>query len=136
MMPQPVERRVELTLSALEKIYPGLDIRAHIIGDPISVSWEADENFLGAFKGALPGHYRYNHRMFGHFHQDGMPPEQRGLFLAGDGISWTPAWVEGAVQTALNAVWGVTAHLGGHSPAANPGPGDAYPEHGPITLGE
>ncbi len=136
MMPQPVDRRVELTLSALEKIYPAVDIRAHIIGDPITVSWEADENFLGAFKGALPGHYRYNHRMYGHFRQDGLPPEQRGLFLAGDGISWTPAWVEGGVQTALNAVWGVTAHLGGGSPADNPGPGDVYPEYGPITLGD
>ena len=26
------------------------------IGDPITVSWESDPNFLGAFKGALPGH--------------------------------------------------------------------------------
>ncbi len=69
MLPQPVERRVELALSALAKIYPNLDIRSHIIGDPITVSWEADPNFLGAFKGALPGHYRYNHRMYGHFVQ-------------------------------------------------------------------
>jgi tryptophan 2-monooxygenase len=49
MLPLPVERRVELALSALEKIYPGLDIRSHIIGDPITVSWESDPNFLGAF---------------------------------------------------------------------------------------
>jgi tryptophan 2-monooxygenase len=134
MLPLPVERRVELALSALEKIYPGLDIRSHIIGDPITVSWESDPNFLGAFKGALPGHYRYNHRMFGHFIQSSLPPEQRGLFLAGDDISWTPAWVEGAVQTALNAVWGVMAHLGGRSPADNPGPGDRWEALAPVAL--
>jgi len=29
----------------------------------------------------------------------------RGIFLAGDDISWTPGWVEGAVQTALNALY-------------------------------
>ena len=60
------------------EIYPTLDIRGHIIGDPITVSWESDPNFLGAFKGALPGHYRYNHRMFGHFMQAGLPGASAG----------------------------------------------------------
>ena len=136
MEPLPIDQRVELALDSLRKIYPDVDIAKHIVGNPITVSWESDENFLGAFKGALPGHYRYNHRMYGHFVQNDMPAEQRGLFLAGDGISWTPAWVEGAVQTALNAVWGVMNHMGGAAPASNPGPGDAYGEHGPIDLGD
>ena len=134
MLPLSPEKRVSLALAALEKIYPGLDIAAHIRGAPVTVSWEADANFLGAFKGALPGHYRYNTRMHGHFVQADMPPDQRGLFLAGDGISFTPAWVEGAVQTGLNAVWGVMAHLGGTSAPGNPGPGDVYADLGPLTL--
>ncbi|WP_290691433.1 MULTISPECIES: flavin monoamine oxidase family protein [unclassified Haematobacter] len=134
VLPLSCERRVELALAALKQIYPTTDIASHIVGQPICVSWEADENFLGAFKGALPGHYRYNHRMYGHFMQAGLPAAQRGIFLAGDGISWTPAWVEGAVQTALNAVWGVMTHLGGQSPADNPGPGDMYPRLGPLRL--
>ena len=136
MAPLPVNRRVELALDVLRKIYPDVDIASHIVGNPITVSWENDENFLGAFKGALPGHYRYNHRMYGHFLQGDMPPQERGLFLAGDGISWTPAWVEGAVQTALNAVWGVMTHLGGSTPKGNPGPGDLFAEHGPMDLGD
>lgn len=136
MLPLPPQKRVDLALSALAKIYPGLDIAAHIRGEPVTVSWEADPNFLGAFKGALPGHYRYNCRMHGHFMQADLPPEQRGLFLAGDGISFTPAWVEGAVQTAMNAVWGVMTHLGGASAAGNPGPGDAYGALGPVRLPE
>ena len=134
VLPHGAEKRVELALSALGQTYPGVDIASHIRGNPICVSWEADENFLGAFKGALPGHYRYNHRMFGHFVQDDMPAAQRGIFLAGDGISWTPAWVEGAVQTALNAVWGIMHHFGGASPAKNPGPGDVYVDLGPVAL--
>ncbi|MFV0302024.1 MAG: flavin monoamine oxidase family protein [Paracoccus sp. (in: a-proteobacteria)] len=136
VLPLSPERRVELALAALDKVYPGIDIRSHIRGNPICVSWESDENFLGAFKGALPGHYRYNHRMYGHFMQADMPEAQRGIFLAGDGISWTPAWVEGAVQTALNAVWGVMTHLGGASDAANPGPGDLWPLIGPVRLAD
>lgn len=134
VLPLSAERRVELALKALKKIYPDVDIAAHIRGAPMCVSWEADENFLGAFKGALPGHYRYNHRIYGHFMQQDLPARQKGLFLAGDGVSWTPAWVEGAVQTALNAVWGILAHLGGRTAAANPGPGDLYPEIGPLAL--
>ncbi|MGR3795893.1 flavin monoamine oxidase family protein [Vannielia sp. SX4] len=134
VLPLPAEQRVELALTSLAKIYPGVDIRSHILGDPITVSWEADQNFLGAFKGALPGHYRYNHRMFGHFMQEDMPPEERGIFLAGDGISWTPAWVEGAVQTSLNAVSGLIRHFGGTSAPGNPMPADEYPANGPVPL--
>ena len=134
MLPEPVERRVQLALNALRKIYPDVDIASHIIGDPITVSWEADRHFLGAFKGALPGHYRYNQRMYAHFMQDDTPPEQRGIFIAGDDVSWTPAWVEGAVQTSLNAVWGIMHHLGGTTYPDNPGPGDVFADIAPIEL--
>jgi len=134
MLPLPVERRTELALDALAKIYPGLDIRSHIVGQPITISWEADPNFLGAFKGALPGHYRYNRRMFTHFMQQAFPAEQRGIFIAGDDVSWTPGWAEGAVQTALNAVWGIVEHLGGHTHDDNPGPGDRFEQLKPIDL--
>jgi tryptophan 2-monooxygenase len=134
MLPEPVDRRVRLALNALNKIYPDVDIASHIIGDPITVSWEADRHFLGAFKGALPGHYRYNQRMYGHFMQDRLPPEQQGIFIAGDDVSWTPAWVEGAVQTSLNAVWGIMHHLGGQTRPENPGPGDMFADIGPIEL--
>ncbi len=134
MLPLPVEQRVELAVSALEKIYPDVNIRKHIIGQPITISWEADPHFLGAFKGALPGHYRYNRRMFTHFMQKEFPTEQKGIFIAGDDVSWTPGWAEGAVQTGLNAVWGITQHLGGKSAANNPGPGDLFSERMPVEL--
>ena len=134
MLPQPVEKRVKLALDALQKIYPDVDIASHIVGDPVCVSWEADPHFLGAFKGALPGHYRYNYRMFGHFMQAQHLPQQQGIFIAGDDVSWTPAWVEGAVQTSLNAVWGILHHLGGSTPATNPGPGDVYADIAPLAL--
>ena len=49
-------------------------------------------------------------------------------------ITTLPAWAEGAVQTALNAVWGVMTHLGGRTAPDNPGPGDLYPQWGPIRL--
>ena len=136
MLPHPPARRVQLALEALKKIYPNVDIAGHIVGDPITISWEADPYFLGAFKGALPGHYRYNQRMYGHFMQDALPAAERGIFLAGDDVSFTPAWVEGAVQTSLNAVWGIVHQLGGQCPDSNPGPGERFPDIGPVALPE
>jgi tryptophan 2-monooxygenase len=134
VLPLTVDERVSLMLRALGKVYPDVDIASHVIGNPITVSWESDPNFLGAFKGALPGHYRYNHRMYTHFMQARMPPAERGIFLAGDGISWTPAWAEGAIQTALNAVWGILNHFGGTTHAGNPGPGDMFEHLAPLAL--
>ena len=91
LLPLPVDQRVELMLAQpAEGLSRTSTSKKHIIGDPITVSWESDPNFLGAFKGALPGHYRYNRRMYCHFMQDGLPPHERGIFLAGDDISWTP----------------------------------------------
>ncbi len=121
-------------LHSLHKIYPTIDIGAHIIGEPLTVSWEADPNFMGAFKNNLPGHYRYQELLFGHFVQDGFPEHQRGLFLVSDDISFTAYWAEGAVTTALNAVWGVVHHLGGASHPDNPGPGDMWSHLAPIRL--
>ena len=128
------DQRVELMLHSLKQIYPDVDIASHIVGQPITVSWESDPNFMGAFKANLPGHYRYQQRLFTHFQQDDLPEHQRGIFLAGDDISWTAGWAEGAEQTALNAAWGVVRHLGGSSAAENPGPGELLDEYGPISL--
>jgi tryptophan 2-monooxygenase len=74
--------------------------------------------------------------MYGHFVQAEMPPAERGIFIAGDDVSWTPGWVEGAVQTALNAVWGVMTHVGGATHADNPGPGDLWDRLKPLDLGD
>jgi tryptophan 2-monooxygenase len=135
-LPLSANERLEVMLSSLSKIYPAVDIRSHITGDPVTVSWEDEPYFMGAFKANLPGHYRYQRRLFTHFRQDGLEERHRGLFLAGDDVSWTAGWAEGAVQTALNAVWGVVHHLGGGTDPSNPGPGDLFDELAPVALPE
>jgi tryptophan 2-monooxygenase len=72
--------------------------------------------------------------MYCHFMQEGLAPAEKGMFLAGDDISWTPAWAEGAVQTALNAVWGIMHHFGGRCAEGNPGPGDLFDRLAPMKL--
>ncbi|GAB3301549.1 flavin monoamine oxidase family protein [Parasphingorhabdus pacifica] len=133
-LPLPVDERLEVMLGSLAEIYPDVDIRRHITGNPVTVSWENEPYFMGAFKANLPGHYRYQRRLFTHFMQDALPEHHRGVFLAGDDISWTAGWAEGAVQTALNAVWGVVHHFGGGTDPSNPGPGDVYDDIAPVEL--
>ncbi|WP_405818726.1 NAD(P)/FAD-dependent oxidoreductase [Streptomyces sp. NBC_00838] len=135
-LPLSANERMEVMLKSLGEIYPKVDIRGHVIGSPVTVSWENEPYFMGAFKANLPGHYRYQRRLFTHFMQDRLPADKRGIFLAGDDISWTAGWAEGAVQTALNAVWGVMTHFGGATDATNPGPGDVYDEIAPVELPE
>jgi len=131
----PLDERVRLMLHSLKQIYPSLNIASHIIGQPITVSWESDPNFMGAFKANLPGHYRYQRRLFSHFIQKNHAPHHRGIFLAGDDISWTAGWAEGAVTTALNAVAATIRHLGGSSAPANPDPIDCWDALQPKDLG-
>ena len=121
-------------LGSLEAIYPGVDIRSHVIATPVTISWEQEKAFMGAFKANLPGHYRYQERLYTHFMQDRLAPAFRGLFLAGDDVSWTAGWAEGAVTTALNAVWGVMHQFGGSTAPENPGPGDVFDEIAPLVL--
>ncbi|MCC5481191.1 flavin monoamine oxidase family protein [Streptomyces barringtoniae] len=128
------EERLRALLARLSEIYPDTDIRSHIISEPITVTWETEPHFMGAFKSNLPGQYRYQRRLFTQFVQEGMTPAQRGFFLCGDDVSWTAGFAEGAVTTALNAVWGVLHHLGGAAHPANPGPGDLFEALAPVEL--
>ncbi|MGA4876712.1 flavin monoamine oxidase family protein [Streptomyces lydicamycinicus] len=130
------EQRLELLLTKLGEIYPGVDIRSHLISAPLTITWETEPRFMGAFKANLPGHYRYQRRLFSHFMQHELDPRHRGFFLCGDDISWTGGFAEGAVTTALNAVWGVVNHLGGSTAPENPGPGDVFHEIAPVRLPE
>ena len=134
LLPLDPTARMEIMLDSLAKIYPGVDIRSHVIATPVTLTWEAERSFMGAFKANLPGHYRYQERLYTHFMQDRMPAHYRGFFLAGDDVSWTAGWAEGAVTTALNAVWGVMHHLGGSTHPDNPGPGDVFDDLAPLVL--
>jgi tryptophan 2-monooxygenase len=134
LLPLNARERMDLMLKSLARIYPGVDIRGHIIAAPVTMSWETERAFMGAFKANLPGHYRYQRRLYTHFMQDRLPAQHRGFYLAGDDVSWNAGWAEGAVQTALNAVWGVMTQFGGHTVPGNPGPGDLFDDRAPIDL--
>jgi monoamine oxidase len=125
------DRRLAVLLRRLSVIYPDVDIAAHVIGGPITVSWEREPDFMGAFRASLPGQYRYQRRLFTQFMHQGRPP---GFYLCGDDVSWTAGFAEGAVTSALNAVWGVLDQFGGRTDPGNPGPGDRFADLAPVDL--
>ncbi len=78
LLPLDATARMEIMLRSLRQIYPDVDIRSHIIAPPVTVTWEAEPAFMGAFKANLPGHYRYQERLFTHFMQDDLPERATG----------------------------------------------------------
>jgi tryptophan 2-monooxygenase len=78
--------------------------------------WQSNPYFGGAFKLSEPGQDVYVQQMFFDYQKcfgnDPNSPDT-GLYIAGDCIAWTSGWVEGGLQTALNAACGVIKSLGG-----------------------
>lgn len=75
-----------------------------MVGDPLTITWETEPHFMGAFKANLPGQYRYQRRLFTQFMQRGMAAAERGFFLCGDDVSWTAGFTEARGSSGTYAV--------------------------------
>lgn len=133
----PFEARDQFSRCAqvLQDIYPDESLGALFQGQPISLIWDLEPLFIGASKNNLPGQYRIQRDLFTAFREDDTSVAQ-GIFLAGDDVSWTGGWSEGAIHSGINAAWGVLNHLGGKTWSDNPGPGDesVYSKLSPMKL--
>lgn len=131
-------RHADLCTALLDEIYAesGLDLASQFSrSDPfVELNWEDEPFFLGAFKMNLPGQYEYQRRLFSQFMDGVNDGEPDGFILAGDDISWTGGWAEGAVTTALNAVNKLIVKYDGATFANNPGPIDQWERLKPVTL--
>ncbi len=77
----------------------------------IYIHWLDDFNYRGAFKLNHPGQSRETQAMFTQFQKAGTPDDP-GVYVAGDGTSFCAGWVEGALQTGINAACGVLKRFG------------------------
>jgi tryptophan 2-monooxygenase len=134
----PLPTHVELCTTLLDTVYADsrLDLAAEFgMVDPfVEINWEEQPFFLCAFKMNLPGQYEYQRRLFSQFMNGVHEGDPDGFILAGDDVSWTGGWAEGAVTTALNAVNKLAVKFGGGSFIENPGPVDAWETLKPIEL--
>lgn len=136
--PEAVTSRRQLCQRVLQSRYPAVDFDAEAtVANPnVSISWEEQAFYLGGFKNNFPGQYRYQNRLFSQF-MDGVNELGVGgdrFVLAGDDISWTAGWCEGAVTTALNAVNKMAVAFGGSALGTNPGQINQWNDWRPIDL--
>ncbi|MBR8279701.1 flavin monoamine oxidase family protein [Burkholderia vietnamiensis] len=85
-----------------------------------SHDWLSDRYALGAFKLNYPGEDIHSQALFYQFQTAAEPSTDRGIYLAGCCCSFTGGWIEGAVQTAINAASAVIHSLGSVLADGNP----------------
>ena len=126
----------QLCTTLLESIYPDIKLDEHFSTSNafIEYNWEEQPFHLGAFKMNLPGQYEYQRRIFSQFMTGVAQGDPDGFVLAGDDVSWTGGWAEGAVSSAINAVNKIAVCLGGGSYAQSPGPVESWEALKPIEL--
>ncbi|RJG07547.1 FAD-dependent oxidoreductase [Noviherbaspirillum cavernae] len=84
-------------------------------GELHNVDWQTRPTQFGAFKLNNPGQEPNQHAAFYQYQSAEAkdPQPDSGVYLAGDGVSHTGGWVEGAVTTGINAAVAAALHLGG-----------------------
>lgn len=111
----PKEERFAMLKEIITKIHPGFG--AALVPKPgtgiYEVDWQCEPHYYGAFKLNLAGQEPYNQTAYYQFQSVLDPALDRGVYLAGDGVSWSGGWTEGALQTGLNAACAVAQRLGG-----------------------
>lgn len=112
--------RVTIFKRSLNAILPGIDkYLVPVNNEVINIDWINEKYANGALKIFNPGNDEKQKALYYQF-QSVLGKEDRGFYLAGDGISWTGGWVEGALSTALNAVFSVAKHLNALVPKNSP----------------
>lgn len=134
--PLPLPQHVQLCTTLLRTIYPQVNLDEHFstVNPFVEHNWEDQTFFLGAFKMNLPGQYEYQRRIFSQFMSGVGSPSPDRFILAGDDVSWTAGWAEGAVTSAINAVNKVALCFGSGSFPGNPGPVESWESLKPVEL--
>ncbi|CAI8802311.1 FAD-dependent oxidoreductase [Pseudomonas chlororaphis] len=134
--PAPLPQHVELCTNLLDNIYPGINLNEQYstVNAFVEHNWEDQPLYLGAFKMNLPGQYEYQRRIFSQFMSGIDTGNPDRFILAGDDVSWTAGWAEGAVTTAINALNKLAVCFGGGSQPANPGPVESWEQLKPVEL--
>lgn len=73
------------------------------------VDWQEEPQYYGAFKLNYPGQDPLNQTLYYQF----LKNSGNGIYLAGDSVGWCGGWIEGALQTGMNAAAAVVDQLGG-----------------------
>ncbi len=78
----------------------------------LAIHWEQESYYHGAFKMQLPGQDGDLHAAYFNYLSALDETRDTGVYLAGDSVSWSGGWVEGALHTGLNAASAVARRVG------------------------
>ncbi|WP_081626978.1 NAD(P)/FAD-dependent oxidoreductase [Bordetella sp. FB-8] len=77
------------------------------------MDWDLQPYYYGAFKLNFPGDDGLSNQLFFQYMSSNNPSIDKYVYLAGDSLSYTGGWIEGAVQTGVNGACAVIRSLGG-----------------------
>lgn len=78
-----------------------------------TIDWDLEPHHYGAFKLNHPGDDTLSNALFFQYMSSKRRETDRYIYLAGDSASYNGGWIEGAVQTGVNAACAVIRSLGG-----------------------
>lgn len=107
--------RFRLFRDIISRIHPAFGkqlVPANGEADILNVDWENMQHYYGAFKLQLPGQEPLVQSAYYQFLSALDAQADKGVYFAGDGVSWSGGWVEGALQTGINAACAAAYHLG------------------------
>jgi tryptophan 2-monooxygenase len=108
------EERFRLYKESIANVVPEIAKELNPVNDEIlHIDWQTEPNYHGAFKLNLPGQEEDSANLYFQFQSVNDPKKNSGIYLAGDSVSWAGGWIEGALQTAINAACSVLKNEGG-----------------------
>ncbi len=114
------EALVSMFLRCFDKINPNLaQYLTPLNQEIININWINGKYENGAFKLLPPGYEKLQNHLYLQF-KSVLNLDDKGIYLAGDCVSWQSGWIEGALNTAINAVFSVAKRLGGILVRPNP----------------
>jgi tryptophan 2-monooxygenase len=115
------EERFSLFQQAIAQVNPSF--ATHLVpmnGELLTIDWQTTAYYYGAFKMHYPGQDLYTHALYYQFLSVLDSARDRGVYLAGDSVSWSGGWIEGALHTGINAACAAAKRIGAsvrpHSP--------------------
>ena len=123
LLPLSKTARLELFKKSIAKASP--EFAAHLVPmngveDIIKIDWEDEPFYYGAFKLQYPGQEPNIQAAYFQFLTVLDSTADRGVYLAGDSVSWSGGWTEGALQTGLNAACAAAQRIGASVRAPSP----------------
>jgi len=102
---------LDKSLDILKTIY-GRDLISDQVEEVKTIFWEHQKGYHGAFKLNYPGQYEDQKALFLQSRSKSHEATN-GVFLSGESTSFAGGWIEGALQSGLDAAMAVVRKLGG-----------------------